>query len=140
MFFIRSTPITIAVIESPGIPKTSAGIQAPARAALFEVVASAMPSIEPLPYSSGLLLNRLETAIETHAAISPPAPGNIPISAPIPPERIACPFRLAIIPKASPKNGSDWLDDYLLKKTDNHPFLFRKVFLCAAGPHAHKIC
>jgi hypothetical protein len=35
MFFMYSTPMTIAVIESPGIPKTSAGIQAPASALLF---------------------------------------------------------------------------------------------------------
>jgi len=30
MFFMYSTPMTIAVIESPGMPKTRAGIHAPA--------------------------------------------------------------------------------------------------------------
>lgn len=62
MFFINSTPIAIAVIESPGIPKTSAGIHALASAALLAPVASANPSIDPLPYRSGFRENRLETA------------------------------------------------------------------------------
>ena len=51
MFFMSRTPMTIAVTESPGIPRINAGIQAPARAALFAVVASAIPSMDSCPYS-----------------------------------------------------------------------------------------
>ncbi len=45
--------MTIAVIESPGMPKTSAGIQAPASAALLAELASTMPSTCPVPNFSG---------------------------------------------------------------------------------------
>src|SRR3546814_9463532 len=38
------TPMAIAVIESPGMPNTSAGIQAPPSAALLAALASTMPS------------------------------------------------------------------------------------------------
>src|SRR5690606_19067418 len=61
---------------------TRAGIHAPASAALFVLVASAMPSSDPFPYSSGRLDNRFESPIEIQAAISAPAPGNIPTTAP----------------------------------------------------------
>jgi hypothetical protein len=44
-----STPMTIAVIESPGMPKTSAGIHAPASAQLFAEPDSTMPSTCPEP-------------------------------------------------------------------------------------------
>ena len=40
----ESTPMTIAVIESPGIPNTSAGIHAPAKALLFAAPDSITPS------------------------------------------------------------------------------------------------
>ena len=58
MFFMYRTPITIA-IESPGMPKTSAGIQAPARALLLAEPDSTMPSTWPVPNFSGSLENFL---------------------------------------------------------------------------------
>ena len=65
MFFISSTPMTIAVTESPGMPKTRAGTHAPASAALFAQLASETPSIEPVPYSSGFFEKRFDTANDT---------------------------------------------------------------------------
>ena len=53
MFFMYSTPITIAVIESPGMPNTSAGIHAPASALLLAAPDSTMPSTWPVPNFSG---------------------------------------------------------------------------------------
>ena len=58
-FFMYSTPITMAVIESPGIPKTSAGIHAPAREELLAAPASMMPSGCPVPNFSGSFENFL---------------------------------------------------------------------------------
>jgi hypothetical protein len=53
--------MTIAVIESPGMPKTSAGTQAPPSPALLEAPASTMPSTWPVPYFSGSLENLRDT-------------------------------------------------------------------------------
>jgi len=47
------TPIAIAVTESPGMPSTKAGIQAPANEAELAALASATHSVEPRPYVSG---------------------------------------------------------------------------------------
>ena len=44
------------------MPKTSAGIQAPASALLFEAPASMIPSIWPVPNFSGSFENLLEMA------------------------------------------------------------------------------
>ena len=52
--------MTMAVTESPGMPKTIAGIQAPASEAELAAQASAMQSVDPRPYNSGRLLKRLE--------------------------------------------------------------------------------
>src|SRR6188508_2443443 len=82
MFFMYSTPITIAVIESPGMPNTSAGIQAPASALLLAEPDSTMPSTCPVPNFSGSLLNFLLIAYDIHAAMSAPAPGSAPTSVP----------------------------------------------------------
>ena len=54
--------MTMAVIESPGMPKTSAGIHAPETAALFDEPASISPSTWPVPNFSGVRENRFETA------------------------------------------------------------------------------
>ena len=54
-----STPITMAVIESPGMPNTSAGIHAPDSAALLAALASTTPSMCPVPNFSGVLEKRL---------------------------------------------------------------------------------
>ena len=54
--------MTMAVMESPGIPKTSAGIQAPPRAELLAEVLSTIPSTWPVPNFSGSFEKRLETA------------------------------------------------------------------------------
>ena len=59
MFFMYSTPITIAVIESPGMPNTSAGIHAPASALLLAAPISTMPSTWPVPNFSGSFENFL---------------------------------------------------------------------------------
>src|SRR6266480_4838852 len=82
MFFMYSTPITMAVIESPGMPNTSAGIHAPASALLLAEPDSTMPSTWPVPNFSGSLENRFDIAYDIHAAISAPAPGNAPINVP----------------------------------------------------------
>ena len=82
-----STPMTSAVTESPGIPKTRAGTQAPASAELFAAVESAIASRDPLPYSSGLFENLFEAAFDTQAAMSAPAPGSMPMREPMVPER-----------------------------------------------------
>ena len=87
MPFMYSTPMTIAVIESPGMPNTSAGTQAPASPALFAVPASTSPSTCPVPNVAGVLEKRLETANAIHAAMSEPAPGRMPITAPMNPPR-----------------------------------------------------
>ena len=44
MFFMYRTPIAMAVIESPGMPNTSAGIQAPESALLLAAPLSTTPS------------------------------------------------------------------------------------------------
>ena len=54
--------MTMAVMLSPGMPNTSAGIQAPPSAALFDEVLSTTPSTWPVPNFSGCLLNRLAMA------------------------------------------------------------------------------
>ena len=54
--------MTMAVIESPGMPKTSAGIQAPLTAELFEAPASTRPSTWPVPNYSFCFEKRLEMA------------------------------------------------------------------------------
>ena len=62
MFFMYSTPITIAVIELPGMPNTIAGTQAPPSAELLAAPASTRPSTWPLPNFSGSFEKRLATA------------------------------------------------------------------------------
>ena len=54
--------MTMAVMLSPGMPNTSAGIHAPPSAELLAEVESTMPSIWPVPNFSGSLEKRLETA------------------------------------------------------------------------------
>src|SRR5512139_3533674 len=76
MFFMYRTPITMAVIESPGMPNTSAGIHAPASALLFADPASTTPSRCPVPNFSGVFDIRLDPAYDIHAAMSAPAPGR----------------------------------------------------------------
>ena len=51
--------MAMAVIESPGMPNTRAGIQAPASELLFDAPASMRPSGCPVPNFSGSLENRL---------------------------------------------------------------------------------
>src|SRR6266516_692109 len=82
MFFMYSTPMTIAVIESPGMPNTSAGIQAPASALLLAEPDSTIPSTCPVPNFSGSVENFLLIAYDIHAAMSAPAPGNAPTNVP----------------------------------------------------------
>ena len=84
------------------MPKTRAGTHAPARAELFAAVASPMPSSDPRPYCSGVFEVRFEAASETQAPISAPAPGSIPTTEPITPERSACHFRRHNSGKAGP--------------------------------------
>jgi hypothetical protein len=52
----------MAVIESPGMPNTSAGIQAPLTAALLAAPLSTIPSGCPVPNFSGCLENRFAVA------------------------------------------------------------------------------
>ena len=61
MFFMYRTPITMAVMESPGMPNTKAGIQAPAKALLLAAPDSTMPSTWPVPNFSGSFENFLLT-------------------------------------------------------------------------------
>src|SRR5512133_2587025 len=72
----------MAVIESPGMPNTSAGIHAPANALLFAEPDSTMPSTWPVPNFSGSFENFLLIAYDIHAAMSAPAPGNAPTAVP----------------------------------------------------------
>ena len=72
--------MAMAVIESPGMPNTSAGIQAPASALLLAAPDSTMPSTWPVPNFSGSFEKRLLIAYDIHAAMSAPAPGRTPIS------------------------------------------------------------
>src|SRR4030095_9593974 len=96
IFFMYSTPITMAVIESPGMPNTSAGIQAPASALLLAEPDSTMPSPWPVPNFSGSLENFLLMAYDIHAAMSAPAPGNAPTAVPSAlPRRICTGYLLA---------------------------------------------
>ena len=67
---------------SPGMPKTSAGIQAPPSAELLAAPDSTMPSTCPVPNFSGSLENFFETAYDIHAAMSAPAPGRAPTAVP----------------------------------------------------------
>ena len=82
MFFMYRTPITMAVMESPGMPKTSAGIHAPASALLLADPDSTMPSTCPVPNFSGSFENFLLMAYDIHAAMSAPAPGKAPTAVP----------------------------------------------------------
>src|SRR6218665_752033 len=77
-----STPITMAVIESPGMPNTSAGIQAPARAELLAAPASTIPSGWAGPNLSGSLAIFLLIAYDIQAAIPAHAPGKAPTRVP----------------------------------------------------------
>ena len=54
--------MTMAVMESPGMPKTSAGTQSPPRLELLAAPASTMPSMWPVPNFSGSFEKRLATA------------------------------------------------------------------------------
>ena len=49
----------MAITVSPGMPRVSMGIMAPPVTALLAASAARMPSMEPLPYSSGCLEARL---------------------------------------------------------------------------------
>ena len=51
--------MTMAVMQSPGMPNTSAGTQAPPSAALLLGVLSMMPSTWPVPNFSGSFEKRL---------------------------------------------------------------------------------
>jgi hypothetical protein len=62
MFFRYSTPMAMAVIESPGMPNTSAGIHAPPSAELFAAPDSTMPSTWPVPNFSGSFEKLLDMA------------------------------------------------------------------------------
>lgn len=53
--WIVSAPSNKAVVESPGMPSAIMGITAPPIVALLAVSVAKMPSIVPLPYSSGCL-------------------------------------------------------------------------------------
>ena len=53
IFFKYKTPMAMAVIESPGMPNTIAGIQAPANEELLAAPDSTMPSTWPVPNFSG---------------------------------------------------------------------------------------
>src|SRR2546427_5769644 len=64
------------------MPNTSAGIQAPASALLFEAPASMMPSTWPVPNFCGSFENRFDIAYDIQAAMSAPAPGSAPIAVP----------------------------------------------------------
>src|SRR6218665_3170298 len=72
----------MAVIESPGMPNPSAGIQAPARAELLAAPPSTMPSGRPVPNCPGSLDIFLLIADDTQAAMSAPAPGKAPTRVP----------------------------------------------------------
>ena len=74
--------MAMAVIESPGMPNTSAGIQAPASELLLAAPDSTMPSTWPVPNFSGSLEKRLLIAYDIHAAMSAPAPGWMPTAVP----------------------------------------------------------
>ncbi len=80
--FINKTPMMIAAIASPGMPKTRDGMNPPLTAALLAAPAAANPSVDPLPNFSGSRANRLASEYEIHAAMSAPAPGNIPSTVP----------------------------------------------------------
>ena len=58
---MKSTPIAIAVIVSPGMPKTRAGTHALESAELFDDAASIRPSSCPEPNFSGSLESFLLT-------------------------------------------------------------------------------
>ena len=64
------------------MPKTSAGIQAPASALLFAAPDSISPSTWPVPNFSGSFENFFDIAYDIHAAMSAPAPGSAPIAVP----------------------------------------------------------
>src|SRR5690606_10093441 len=80
--FIYNTPIAIAVIVSPGMANTRAGIHALLKAALFALEPPITPSTWPVPHFSGLRDTLRATAVEIHAAISALAPGSIPMNEP----------------------------------------------------------
>src|SRR3981189_2983734 len=75
-----SAPVTSALIGSPGMPNTSAGIPAPPSALLFEAPASMMPSTWPVPNFCGSFENLFDIAYDIQAAMSAPAPGGGPIA------------------------------------------------------------
>ena len=82
--------MAIAVMESPGMPNTSAGIQAPPRAELLAAPDSTMPSTCPVPNFCGSFEKRLDTAYDIQAAMSAPAPGSAPTAVPSAEPRSSC--------------------------------------------------
>jgi hypothetical protein len=64
------------------MPNTSAGVQAPATAALFAEPPSTMPSTYPVPNFSGAFEKRFDSVKAIHAAMSAPAPGRAPMTVP----------------------------------------------------------
>src|SRR6218665_2171069 len=100
-----STPITMAVIESPGMPNTSAGIQAPASAELLAAPASTIPSGWPVPNFSGSLDIFLLIAYYIHSPISPPPPHHPPPQQPPTPPPPATPAPPPPPPPRPPAGG-----------------------------------
>ena len=80
----------LAVMESPEMPNTSAGIQAPDSALLLAAPLSTTPSGWPVPNFSGSFENFFDIAYDIQAAMSAPAPGSAPISVPRLLPRSAC--------------------------------------------------
>ena len=78
-------PVSItAVVALPGIPSARVGTIAPPVAALLAASAPAIPSIEPLPNSSGFFENRFASEYPIKDATVPPSAGRTPINDPIP--------------------------------------------------------
>ena len=100
--------MAIAVIESPGMPNTSAGIQAPPSAELLAAPDSTMPSTWPVPNFSGSLEKLFDIAYDIQAAMSAPAPGSAPTSVPSAEPRNSCSgyfFSSAHMPANTLPNG-----------------------------------
>ena len=70
----------------PGMPSVSMGICAPPTTALLQTSGAMMPSIAPVPNSSGFLEKRFTSLYATNMAIFPPAPGMMPTMTPITPD------------------------------------------------------
>ena len=82
MPYMVREPIRMAVTASPGMPRVIMVVIAPPITALLAEEATARPSREPLPYSSGCLLIFLALPQEMMEAMSPPAAGMAPMTVP----------------------------------------------------------